>query len=56
MTPYKRVFGRLVCNCKQCGWVWVAEGNEMPKACAGCKKTTWNREARKRGPKPKRER
>ena len=55
MTPYKRVFGRIVCQCKQCGWVWVAEGEELPARCAGpnCKKTTWNRDPQKRGRKPK---
>jgi hypothetical protein len=43
------------CVCERCGHRWTSYGETAPRACAGCKATNWNREARVyRRRKPKR--
>jgi len=50
-VPTRRVFGRRICNCLRCGYVWVARGQEKPQRCAKCKHKAWNRDLEKPGPK-----
>jgi len=50
--PYRRVFGRFVCKCQRCGFVWLARGQMFPKRCASCKNRAWDRPLMKPGPKP----
>lgn len=43
-----------ICRCDQCGHKWLPDDEDKePERCAKCKSRTWNRKAKKTGPKPR---
>lgn len=30
-----------VCECRRCGWRWIAKTVELPKKCARCRSEKW---------------